>query len=210
GARRQSYAGSCRDRVGCDRRRSDGRSCVGHTRRGEGRGPWHRAHVRVRHRVGRARADAATSPGPTVRAALAVDRAVLRRAPCARRMGGRATDQSGGPPLDARPSRVRRCGRRAGLRVAVAPVVAGAREYVKRAALAVLLAGAALLTIARPAAADTVELPAQRVLIISLPKVDWADVQRADVPNLRSLLETSGVAGLSSPGVPYEPPRADA
>ena len=40
--------------------------------------------------------------------------------------------------------------------------------------------------------------PVRRVLIFSLPHVSWADVQATAMPNLRRLLETSGVAALTT------------
>jgi len=40
----------------------------------------------------------------------------------------------------------------------------------------------------------------QRVLVVSLPEVDWSDVVGADLPNLRRLFEASSVGGLVTNG----------
>jgi len=46
------------------------------------------------------------------------------------------------------------------------------------------------------AAAD--DRPARRVLVLSLPYVSWADIERADTPHLDRFVERAAVAGLST------------
>ncbi|GIU83558.1 MAG: hypothetical protein KatS3mg008_0333 [Acidimicrobiales bacterium] len=46
-------------------------------------------------------------------------------------------------------------------------------------------------------AEGTVKGPVRRVLMISVPTMEWADVQRYDIPALRGLLDRSAVAALS-------------
>jgi hypothetical protein len=50
---------------------------------------------------------------------------------------------------------------------------------------------------------------AHRVLILSLPDVEWSDIERADVPNLRRLFARSAVGSLSTEGVLEPSPLAD-
>ncbi|MDQ3146716.1 MAG: hypothetical protein M3R01_07225, partial [Actinomycetota bacterium] len=58
----------------------------------------------------------------------------------------------------------------------------------------VVVAGAAL---ASPSAAAPSRPPVDRVLVISLPAVSWADLQGVPLPHLRPLLDQSAVASLS-------------
>lgn len=44
---------------------------------------------------------------------------------------------------------------------------------------------------------ESADAGARRVLIVSLPHVTWSDIDAADVPNLRNLLDSSAVANLA-------------
>jgi hypothetical protein len=48
-----------------------------------------------------------------------------------------------------------------------------------------------------------------RVLIVSLPDVEWSDIERADVPNLHRLFARSAVGSLSTEGVLEPSPLGD-
>jgi hypothetical protein len=61
----------------------------------------------------------------------------------------------------------------------------------------IALAVAAAVVPARPAAADETLPEVQRVLVLALPGVTWADIADNDVPNLRALLDASAVADLA-------------
>jgi len=78
-------------------------------------------------------------------------------------------------------------------------VAGGQRGGRVTARAAVLLAAAvapvALVASSAPTAAA--ERPVDRVLILSLPTLSWADLQGAHVPHLRHLLDGSAVASLS-------------
>lgn len=70
----------------------------------------------------------------------------------------------------------------------------------RRATAAALAAGCLLVAVsaAAPAGAASDDHHVRRVLLFSLPHVSWEDIQGNDVPNLRRLLDRSGVAALTT------------
>jgi len=74
---------------------------------------------------------------------------------------------------------------------------------VRSAVGAVLLGivGALSGLVAAPAAATTTDQPVERVLVISLPTVSWADLEEYDLPAIEGLLADSAVADLSTRSV---------
>ena len=71
---------------------------------------------------------------------------------------------------------------------------------VPAAILALVVAAAGLVTfLAAPASAQDAAV-ARRVLVISLPSVDWSDIVGANLPNLHRLFEASAVGGLITNG----------
>ncbi len=81
----------------------------------------------------------------------------------------------------------------------------------RRAGRIVLFAalGGAVVWSAQPAHAADARPPVRRVLVLSLPGVRWADIQGAEVPNLRALFAQSGLADMSLRGANYHPTLAD-
>jgi hypothetical protein len=74
------------------------------------------------------------------------------------------------------------------------------------AALLVLVAtvggfAAASAGASTPTAGSTESPTVDRVLVISLPDVDWSDLVHADVPNLRRLFSASAIGGMVTNGV---------
>ena len=51
---------------------------------------------------------------------------------------------------------------------------------------------------AQPAAADETLPEVDRVLVVSMPTLSWADVNEYDLPNLSAFIDESAVAGLST------------
>ena len=59
-----------------------------------------------------------------------------------------------------------------------------------------------VLAIASPArAVDTSGARVSRVLVISLPNVEWSDIEHARLPNLERLFSESAIGGLITNGV---------
>ena len=80
---------------------------------------------------------------------------------------------------------------------------------VKRA----LQAGAVALVcvVAAPFAAGTAgHGDVDRVLVVSLPAVEWSDLERVDTPNLHRLLSGSAVGSLTTNGIMPDPAAATA
>jgi len=70
---------------------------------------------------------------------------------------------------------------------------------VRRAIAAALAVACVLVAVsAAPAGAANDNHHVRRVLLFSLPHVSWEDIQGNDVPNLRRLLDDSGVAALTT------------
>jgi hypothetical protein len=80
------------------------------------------------------------------------------------------------------------------------------RRLAGAGALALVVASVVAFATAEPAAAAT---RVRRVLVLSLPHVEWSDVQRADTPNLRRLLRESAVGSLMTNGVLRPSPLGD-
>lgn len=75
--------------------------------------------------------------------------------------------------------------------------------------IAVLVATVALSQPWGAAGAATSFPPVRRVLIVSLPRVRWADLDLARLPNLRALLDASALGSTSLRGVEPQPTLAD-
>ena len=68
----------------------------------------------------------------------------------------------------------------------------------RAAALALGLLAVATVLPAQPAAADEALPEVDRVLVVSMPTLSWADVNEYDLPNLSAFIDESAVAGLST------------
>ena len=71
-------------------------------------------------------------------------------------------------------------------------------RFLLLALVAILLATAVP---ARPAGAQAEDRPVGRLLVVSMPGVTWADVERQDLPNLEALLDGAAMADLAPRGV---------
>jgi hypothetical protein len=69
--------------------------------------------------------------------------------------------------------------------------------------------GGAVVWSAQPAHAAAARPSVRRVLVISLPGIEWADLQDARVPNLRALFAQSALADMSLRGANDNPTLAD-
>lgn len=72
------------------------------------------------------------------------------------------------------------------------------RRSVRAGVLALVLVAAGAVVVDRAVPAGAASAPARRVLIVSLPMVSWADLQRADTPVLDRFVRGAAVAGLST------------
>jgi len=70
-----------------------------------------------------------------------------------------------------------------------------------RAVLGLVLVLAAVLSLTPPAGAEGRVVPAERILVVSLPGVQWSDVESHDLPHLRAFLEEAAMADLAPRGV---------
>jgi hypothetical protein len=77
------------------------------------------------------------------------------------------------------------------------------------AGVAVLTASAIGSVLASSAQAATMPEHARRVLVLSLPSVSWEDLDLAQLPNLRHVLEQSAVADLTVRGAARHPTLGD-
>ncbi len=69
--------------------------------------------------------------------------------------------------------------------------------------------GGAIVWCAQPASAANGRASVRRVLVVSLPGIEWADVQDAQVPNLRALFAQSGLADMNLRGANDDPSLVD-
>ena len=83
------------------------------------------------------------------------------------------------------------------------------RRLLVLACVAAALAGAAALGASPAVAATADDAAVARLLVLSMPAVSYRDLDLAELPNLRGLLEDSGLADLSVRGVRRRPNLGD-